>query len=182
MRDPRVASRYALALFNIALASGNHEIVAIDLNQLRSYSLGHKQFLEFLLAPGIAYEEKMAFLRAMFTTRLAPQLLEFFELLLWKHRIGLLPDIAIEYEKLLEKHQGIIKTKVITAVQMSEEAKLRLKEKLEQLSGKKIEIIQKIDRSIIGGIIVQMHNQVIDRSIRRELEQLRQDLLKVKVY
>jgi F-type H+-transporting ATPase subunit delta len=182
MKEPRVASRYALALFNIALASGNHEIVAIDLNQLRSYSAGHKKFLEFLLSPAVSDEEKMAFLRAMFTTRLAPQLLEFFDLLLHKHRIDLLPDIAVEYEKLLENYQGVIKTRVVTAVQMTEDVKARLKEELEKLSGKKIEIIQKIDGSIIGGIIVYMHNRVIDRSVRREIEQLRHDLLQVKVY
>ncbi len=182
MRESRVAARYALALFKIAVKSGNVEMVAIDLNQLRSFSLSHKGFLQFLQSPNITNNEKMAFLRTIFTTRLSPQLLSFFELLLHKHRIALLSDIAIEFERLLEDHQGLVKAKVVTAVQIDEDIKKRLREKLEKISGKKIEIIQKIDRSIIGGIIVYMHNQVIDRSIKRELEQLRHDLLQVKVY
>jgi F-type H+-transporting ATPase subunit delta len=182
MREPRVAARYALALFKIALKSGNIDLVAIDLNQLRSFSSSHKGFLEFLLSPSIGNEEKMAFLRTMFTTRLAPQLLSFFDLLLRKHRINLLSDIAVEFERLLEEHQGLIKTKVVTAVHIDDETKNRLKDKLEKISGKKIEIIHRIDRSIIGGVVVYMHNHIIDRSVKRELEQLRHDLLKVKVF
>jgi F-type H+-transporting ATPase subunit delta len=182
MREPRVAARYALALFKIALKSGNIDLVAIDLNQLRSFSASHKGFLKFLLSPSIGDDEKMAFLRTIFTTRLAPQLLSFFELLLHKHRINLLSDIAVEFERLLEEYQGLIKTKVITAVHIDDETKNRLREKLEKISGKKIEIIHKIDRSIIGGVVVYMHNRVIDRSIKRELEQLRHDLLQVKVF
>jgi F-type H+-transporting ATPase subunit delta len=182
MRESRIAARYALALFNIAVKSGNADMVAVDLNQLRSFSASHKGFLQFLRSPNITSDEKMTFLRTIFTTRLSPQLLSFFDLLLRKHRIALLPDIAIEFERLLEDYQGLIKARVVTAVQIDDDTKSRLKEKLEKISGKKIEIIQKIDRSIIGGIIVYMHNRIIDRSIRRELEQLRQDLLQVKVF
>lgn len=182
MRETRVAARYALALFKIALKSGNVDMIAIDLNQLRSFSASHKGFLEFLQSPNINEDEKMSFLRTIFTTRLSPQLLSFFELLLHKHRINLLSEIAVEFEQLLEDHQGLIKAKVVTAIQIDETVKNRLREKLEKISGKKIEIIQKIDRSIIGGVIVYMHNRVIDRSVRRELEQLRHDLLQVKVF
>jgi F-type H+-transporting ATPase subunit delta len=182
MRETQVASRYALALFKITQKSGTTEMVATDLNQLKSYAAGHKGFLGFLLAPAVSDEDKVAFLRNLFTTRVAPQLLGFFELLLHKHRVNLLPDIANEFEELLEEHQGVIKTRVITAVYVSDEVKTRLKDKLEKLTGKKIEIIHKIDRSIIGGIIVYLHNRVIDKSVRHELKLLRHDLLQVKVH
>ena len=182
MKDTRVASRYALALFKIAQKDGIVDIVAIDLSQLRSFAASHRRFPEFLQSPGILDEEKMALLRNLFTTRLAPPLLAFFELLLHKHRVNLLPEIAIEFERLLEEYQGLIKTRVITAVHISEDIKSGLKEKLEKLSGKKIEIIHKIDPSIVGGMIVYLHNQVIDRSVRRQLDQLRHDLLNVRVF
>jgi F-type H+-transporting ATPase subunit delta len=102
--------------------------------------------------------------------------------LIEKRRIEFLREIADEYEKFLEDYKGLIKARVITAVVLDEGFKNRLKDKLENLSGKKIEIIHKIDRSIIGGIIVHLNNQVIDRSIRYQLNTLRHDLMTIKVH
>ena len=182
MRETRVARRYALALFKTAMDSGNLEIVAGDIQQLRSLTGKDKYFLGFLEAPQVPTEHKIEFLQNTFTTRLAPRLLMFLELLLEKHRTNLLPEIADEFEKLMEEHQGFIKARVLTATFLSDELKGRLKEKLEIISGKKIEIIHKVDKSIIGGIIVFLHNRVIDKSIKHQIDVLKQDLLKVKVH
>lgn len=182
MRDTRVSRRYALALFKVAIKSDNLEIIAIDIQQIRSFTGKDKNFMNFLEAPQIPGEQKMKILRDTFTTRLAPRLLLFLELLLRKHRINLLPHIADEFERLVEEHRGVIKTKVLTAVHIGDDIKNSLKEKLEAYSGKKIEIIHKIDTSIIGGIIIFLHNRVIDRSIRHQIDALRQNLLKVKVH
>jgi len=121
-------------------------------------------------------------LKQLFTTRLSPRLLLFLELLLDKHRINILHDISEEFEKLMEDHQGLIKARVVTAVHIQDEAKERLRQKLEKITGKKIEIIHKIDKSIIGGVIIYLHNTVIDNSVRRELGVLKHNLLKIKVH
>jgi F-type H+-transporting ATPase subunit delta len=182
MRETRVARRYALALFKTAQDSGNLDIVSTDIHQLNSFSNKDKKFLNFLQAPQVPTENKKAVLKDLFTTRLSPRLLLFMELLLDKHRTSLLPDIADEFEKLMEEHQGLIKARVVTAMHMPDESRGRLREKLERMTGKKIEIIHRIDKSIVGGIIVYLHNMVIDRSIRHQLGVLRQNLLKVKVH
>jgi F-type H+-transporting ATPase subunit delta len=182
MRETRIARRYALALFKTAQASGNLEIVATDIHQIKSFAQKDKRFLGFLQAPQVPTEQKKALLRGLFTTRLAPRLLLFFELLLDKHRTNIIADIADEFEKLMEDHLGLIKARVITAVHLTDEMKSRLREKLEKISGKKVEIIHRIDKAVIGGVIVYLHNTVIDRSIRRQIEVLRHNLLKVKVH
>mgnify|MGYP005651217601 CR=1 FL=1 len=82
----------------------------------------------------------------------------------------------------MEDHKGLIRAQVITSIYLTDEEKTRLKEKLEKISNKKVDIVHKIDKSIIGGMIVYLHNIVIDRSIKRQLEILKHDLLKVKVY
>ncbi len=182
MIETKVARRYALALFKTALDSGNLEIIATDVSQLKNFAAKDKRFLNFLEAPQVPDDQKLKLLEELFTTRLAPRLLLFLRLLLDKHRVGLLPTIADEFEKLLEDYQGIIKTRVVTAVDLSEDYKKRLQAKLETMTGKKIEIIHKIDKSILGGIIVYLHNRVIDRSVRQQLTVLRQNLAKVKVH
>lgn len=182
MRETQVARRYALALFKSGLDSGNLDIIAADIHQLRSFAIKDKSFSGFLEAPQVSTEHKVAVLRNLFTTRLAPRLLLFLELLLEKHRTGLLSDIVSQFGKLIEDYKGLIRARIVTAIYLTDEERARLKEKLEKISGKKIDIIHKIDESIIGGMIVYLHNQVIDRSIRRQLEVLRHDLLEVKVY
>ena len=154
MRETSIARRYALALFKTAIDSGNLDIISTDIQQIRTFTSKDKRFLSFLEAPQVPTEQKITVLRDTFTTLLAPRLLLFLELLLKKHRTSLLPDIAEEFEKLMEEHQGLIKTRVLTAIHLSEDVKDRLKEKLEALSGKKIEIIHRIDKSIIGGIVI----------------------------
>ena len=78
--------------------------------------------------------------------------------------------------------RGVVKALVTTAVPVSDDFKNRLTVKLEAVSGKKIDMVHRIDRAIIGGIIVQLDYQIIDRSIRYELESLRHELMTIKVY
>lgn len=182
MIETKVARRYALALFKTALKSGNLEIIATDVSQLKNFTAKDKRFLNFLEAPQVPDEQKLNLIKELFTTRLAPSLLLFIHLLLDKHRASLLPVIADEFEKLLEDYQGVIKARVVTAVDVDSDYKQRLQAKLEKMTGKKIEIIHKIDKSILGGIIVYLHNRVVDRSVRQQLTVLRQNLAKVKVH
>jgi F-type H+-transporting ATPase subunit delta len=182
MRDSRVASRYAHALFSVAISREIVDIVASELFQLKSFAEKDKRFLRFLEAPQVLGDDKVNLIKSLFTSRLSPPLVSFLLLLIEKNRIEFLSEIAGEFEKMLENYRGIIRARVTTAIQISEEYKQALRTKLEKLSGQKIEIIHKIDREIIGGIIVQLNYKVIDRSIRHELGSLRHDLLALKVF
>lgn len=182
MKETRVARRYAHALFNTAVSKNTVDIIASELFQLKTLCDKDKTFIQFLWAPQVLTEHKIAVIKLLFTTRLSQALLSFLFLLIEKRRIEFLRQIADEYEKFLEDYKGLIKAKVVTAVVIDEDFKNRLKEKLENISGKKIEIIHKIDKSILGGIIVHLNNQVIDRSIRYQLNTLRHDLMAIKVH
>ncbi len=182
MKDTSVAKRYAHALFNVSVSRGTLDITASELFQLKSFSDKDRTFIGFLVAPQVLAEHKQAIIRTLFTTRLSPQLLSFLYLLIEKGRIDMLGEIAREFETYLEHHKGIIKAKVITAIQIDEDYKNRLREKLEKLSGKKIEIIHKIDRSILGGIVIHLNYQVMDASVKYQLNQLKHDLKAIKVY
>jgi F-type H+-transporting ATPase subunit delta len=182
MRETRVAHRYAHALFLVAKSRDNIDIIASELFQLRSFVEKDKRFIAFLEAPQILTDHKIALMKSLFTARLSPPLLWFLFLLIEKHRIEFLAEIAREFEKFVEDHKGLIKARVTTAVNIDDDFKSRLKAKLETMTGKKIEIIHRIDRDIIGGVIVQLNFKVIDNSIRHKLEVLRHDLLLIKVY
>jgi len=182
MREPRVAHRYAHALFSVALSREILDIVAAELYQMKAFIDRDRKFIDFLEAPQVTTENKVELLKTLFATRLSPSLFSFLMLLVEKSRIEFLGEIADEFEKLLEDHRGLIKARVTTAVPIDDAFKQKLGAKLERLSGKNIEIVHRIDKDIIGGIIVQLNYQVIDRSIRHELNSLRHDLLALKVH
>jgi F-type H+-transporting ATPase subunit delta len=182
MRETRVAHRYAHALFYVAINRDMVDIVASELFQLRSFIEKDRRLLNFLEAPQVLTEHKVDLLKKLFTTRLSQPLLSFLLLLIDKGRIEYLDEIAAEFAKLIEHHRGIIRARVITAVAIDDGYKDRLRSRLEEISGQKIELIHKIDKGIIGGIIVQLNYRIIDYSIRHRLAILKHDLLAIKVY
>lgn len=182
MNESIVARRYAQALFNVALSRKTVDIIASELFQLRSFSDKDDRFVNFLQAPQVLTEHKVAMVKSLFTTRLSPSLLSFLLLLIEKERVMLLSLIAQEFEKLLEDYKGLIKAKVTTAVHIDPDYKKNLVEKLEKLTGKKIELVHKIDPGIIGGIIVQLNYRIVDKSVRYQLTALKHELMALKVY
>lgn len=182
MKDTHVAKRYARALFNVSLKRESIDIIASEIYQLKSFCDKDKRFVSFLSAPQVLTEHKIAMVKTLFTTRLSPSLLSFLLILIEKSRVDHLSEIALEFEKLLEKHKGLIKAKVFTAIHLDDDYKNRLREKIESLTGKQVEIIHKLKKEIMGGIIVQLNYNVIDRSVRRQLDTLKHDLLALKVY
>jgi F-type H+-transporting ATPase subunit delta len=83
---------------------------------------------------------------------------------------------------LVKEDQGILQARVITARALDPVFKNRLKEELEKSTNKKIEMILKIDPQIIGGIIVILGNKIIDRSIRHQLDELKEEMLALTVH
>ncbi|UCC81282.1 MAG: ATP synthase F1 subunit delta [Candidatus Zixiibacteriota bacterium] len=182
MKDTRVAKRYSHALFNVALGRGTIDIVSSEIFQLKSFSDKDKRFIGFLAAPQVPTEQKVDMVRTLFTTRLSPSLLSFLLLLIEKGRVGYLGEIAREFEKLVEDYKGLIKARVTTAIHIEEEYKERLREKLMSVTNKKVEILHRIDKNIMGGIIVQLNYNIIDKSVKSQLESLKHDLMSLKVY
>ena len=182
MKDTHVAKRYAHALFNVAIKKGTIDIISSEIFQLKSFSDKDKRFVGFLAAPQVLTEHKIAMVRTLFTTRLSPSLVSFLLLLIEKSRVDHLGEIAREFEKMVEDHKGLIKARVTTAVHIDEGYKNRLRERLMEVTKKEIEVLHRIDRSILGGIIVQLNYNVIDKSVKHQLDSLKHDLMSLKVY
>ena len=182
MKDTHVAKRYAHALFNVALKKGTIDIISSEIFQLKSFSDKDKRFIGFLAAPQVPTEQKIAMVRTLFTTRLSPSLVSFLLLLIEKGRVDHLGEIAREFELLVEDYKGLIKARVTTAVYIEDDYKNRLRDKLMSITSKDVEILHRIDKSILGGRIVQLNYNIIDRSVRNQLDTLKHDLMSLKVF
>jgi len=178
----QAAKKYGTALFGVARRTNRIEEVFADLRAVREYVKSDPRFLAFMRAPQIPDADKAAVLSAAFATRVCRPVYEFFVILNRKRRLPFIADIVDFYEQLYLEAIGVVKAEITTAVPLPEPALARLTGKLEKLTGKRIETRSLVKPEIIGGVVVVLGNRVIDRSLRHELQLLKERLLALKVH
>jgi len=100
----------------------------------------------------------------------------FLKLLIENNKLSLVPSILELFETYKAEDEGFIDIDVTTAYAFSKESKQKLNEVLEKNFGKKVNMNVVVDSSLIGGVLVRAGDQVIDGSIRGQLQQLAQRL------
>jgi F-type H+-transporting ATPase subunit delta len=177
-----VARRYAHGLFLLALEKNAVDTLAEEMRDLDRLFDTEKSLLNFLAAPQVRDQDKYAALRTIFSGKVSKILEEFLLLVVSKRRDRFLHEIAEQFDKLVLEHKGFVKTRVVTAVPLSERERESLVHKLQAKSGKRVMLFTEIDASIIGGVVVFLGDQIIDKSIRHQLNLLRNELQAVKVH
>ena len=99
-----------------------------------------------------------------------------------KGRIRFLPEICAKFKELYEKHNNIIEVTAVTAMPLSERLRDKLVAKLEAVSGAKIVqterrtkivLVEKVDKSLMGGIVLRYSDTEIDGSVRTKLDNIK---------
>lgn len=182
MIEFQVARRYATSLFRTAKRMDQVDRILVELKAIADLLRKDPNLKNFLEAPQILDQHKEEVLTTAFKNSVSEALFSFLLLVLEKHRIEYLLAMAEEYERLVKEDQGILPTCFITARPLDPAFADRLKEEFEKNTGKRIEMISKIDPEIIGGIIVILGNKIIDKSIRHQLDELKEEMLALKVH
>ena len=176
MRDRRVGTRYAQALVTAAKAAKVLPDVADSYAGVVELMKGKPALVAFLEGPQVAEVEKKDLLNSLFTQRVEPVLLRFFHLLIDKNRIEYLVEIGERFATLVEKEQGYAHAVVVTAVTLPADLEQALIDKLVRLTGAKIVLEKKVNPAVIGGVRVTVGDQVVDGTVRTQLDQLREHL------
>ncbi len=177
MRTTTISHRYARAIFGAALEENILSRVAGDLANVLTLHRRDPAFLNFLMTPEVLTDGKEEFIRAAFGSQLDPLTVNFLLLLMDKKRIAHLPGICEDVRKLYEEQQGLLRAEVLSAVPLDAAQEARLKQELDRLSGMDVRLEKRLDPSVLGGVVVHMGKQVIDRSLRRGLRELGDRLL-----
>lgn len=177
-----VAKKYANALF---LSTGARGLV----DQAYEQFAGLKEVLEkddsllnFLSSPKVEDTQKLDVIRRVFGDRMEQLFVEFLTVLVKKRRAGYMVEVIDEFNRLVEFEKGISRVTAITAIPMTEAERGNLLSALAAKTGGKIELESKVDPSIIGGMIVLMHDDIVDGSVRHGLDLLEDQLQKIKVH
>jgi F-type H+-transporting ATPase subunit delta len=179
--DKGVAKRYATALFRAALKMNALDAVLADLEALNIVLERDPGLIRFLSSPRELDEAKEELIERLFTGRAHDLVVRLLLLLLRKGRILHLSDVVAAYRAAIEEHRGIAPARVVTAVPLEMDLSDRIRRELERLTGKQIRIRPLVDPRIIGGVIIMVEGLVYDRSVRHELNKLRNRLLEVRI-
>jgi F-type H+-transporting ATPase subunit delta len=127
-------------------------------------------------------EHKLNVVRDVFESRLKELFVEFLIVLVDKNRVNFLPEIIDELRRMIEAEKGVGRVTVISAIALNETERKGLSVKLAKKTGLKIILEEKIDNSIIAGMIIILHNEIIDGSTKHGLDLLEDQLSKVRVH
>jgi F-type H+-transporting ATPase subunit delta len=176
MRDRKVASRYAEALLYTAKATGVLDDVAESFAAVLNAVKDNHTLRIFMDSPQVPIKEKKGMLQKVFGGKIEPVLLNFFYLLIDKHRIENTRDIGEVFADLVESEQGILRAQVVTAISLPDDLSAALKDNLAVHTGKKIILEKKIDPAVIGGVCVTLGDKILDGTVRTNLNLLRKTM------
>jgi F-type H+-transporting ATPase subunit delta len=182
MIESRVAGKYAHALFSAAKRKNQLDTISADLGTISRLLTELPHLKTLLESPQILEKEKGELISNTFRGRISEVLLSFLYLVLSKHRIAYLLPMQDEFGRLVKEDQGIVTARLITARQMESSLIIDIVNELEKTTGKKIETKTEIDPNLIGGIVIVLGDRIIDRSIRYQLNQLKEQMSALRIY
>jgi F-type H+-transporting ATPase subunit delta len=177
-----VATQYAQAALELAAQSkttGLDEIVGNDLSAIGQILEQNPDLMLLLGHPSVPAEEKRALLIKLFALKANDLTVRLLELLNDKRRLNLLPKIASQYQILLKERQQITTAKLVCSDPISEKSLADIKAQLTEHLGEKLDLEISVDRSLIGGYLLRLGDQVIDGSIKAKLRAIEKTLLSV---
>jgi F-type H+-transporting ATPase subunit delta len=175
MDNPRVNIRYARALFDLALENNVLEQAQTDMLTLAEVCRQNRDLRLMLKSPVIMVDKKTAIMRAIFSKELSKLTMAFIEIIIQKRREAHLYSIALRFGDLFREHGNIRRALVTTVSPLSGAMREQLLEIMSKQTGSDIELLEEIDPSIIGGMIVKLDGIQFDDSVRNKLFNLRKE-------
>ena len=174
MPQGAVPRRYAEAAFGLARKDNKLDRWRTDLRAAAS-ALSEPRLLALLDDPSPSAEEKRKMVDQVLPKEIDPDVRRLIYLLTERGRIRKLDQVVVEFLEMANREQGVVIARVVTAVPLSEKGQQDVAERLRRLVGaRKLEIQPTVDKSILGGIIAQIGDELYDGSVRTRLAQLGQ--------
>lgn len=171
-----VAKRYAQAAFEIAREHGALDAWERDLQALRSV-FGDETVAEFFDNPAIPFEAKVQVLERLLPGEGEQRYVRnLVALLLERGRFHQFSDVVEAFHDLVLRERGVVQAEAVTAVALEPEETERLRERLQRALGRQVDVSVRVDPDLIGGIIIRIGDEVIDASVRTQLQGLRRRL------
>ena len=172
-----VENEYAKALYEIAQENKKEETYRDYFRTLMTLYFENEDFQKLLNSPFIDKDEKKSFIKNAFGKVFDEDFINFLYVVIDHNRSHMLVDIKDEYKKLVLNFSGIVRIYVKSAKELSnkelKDIELSLNDKY---PGKKLELRNEVDETLIGGIHITANDEAIDLTAKSSLEKLKSAL------
>ena len=174
----QISKEYAVSLFSLAVENSSEEKYLDELKLIAGVFEEDADYYELLASPSLTREERTSAIDEAFGPYLSEYVLSFLKILCTSGHIRFFPDCVEEYSKMYRESKRTADVKVTSAVELTDDEKERIVAKVRKLVGGDCEIRYSVDPSLIGGAVIETENAVIDGSLRKSLQEMKEVIKK----
>ena len=173
----RLSKRYAKALFSLTLDEKQLDSVKKDIHKLNGLLAEDGDFSAFITNPIISRSRQMSVVKDTFSGVVSELVLNFLLLLARKKRLNVLPEIILDFNRLILVHNNQIHAEVFSSSPLTDGQIDKIRQRLAKLTNKEILMNTSIDEDLLGGFTIRVEDVIIDNSIRYQLSKLKDKLV-----
>ena len=168
-----VTTPYAEALLQVVSENDQTEEMVKEVKQLLTLMNDSPDLEKTLSSPILEKETKKKIIIEIFSEKINSSLLNFLKLLADRQRIGIITSILDRFLEIYRENSNIALATVTSAVELTDDQKGLITKKIIKIAGtEKLELVTKIDPSLIGGFVASVGSKVIDASLASQIRKL----------
>ncbi len=169
----QVGSVYGEALYDLAKSEGLSAGILEEIFTLEESFRQEPAFLRLLAAPNLSKEERCDLVDQCFRGKVHPYVLNFLKILTEKGYTRFFGDCCASYRELYNRDNGILPVTAVTAVALTAEQSEKLKAKLTTLTGKTVELTNRVEPGVLGGVRLDYDGKRVDDTVSHRLDTVR---------
>ena len=167
------SKEYAQALFELS-AEGDPQETLEGINLLEESIVANPEYQAMLASPAIDKQERLAALETVFRGRIPDILMALLRMMVSRGHVGALGDMFRIYREMIRESQGEVIAQVFSAVPLSGTELNSLRETLKRKFRRRVNLVCILDRTLLGGVRVEVGGMVIDGSVRNKLDKIKE--------
>ena len=172
-----LAKEYGAGMYALAAEEKIEKDVLEEMSTLKSCFKEQPEFVRLLSNMSLGKEERLGILDSTLRGQVNPYVLNFLKILCERGALHEFSGCEEAYREMYNKEHGVVEAHVTTGESMSDDQRTRLIEKLKQMTGKEVVLLEKVDPKVIGGVLLEMNGQRYDNTVRHRLESVRRAMV-----
>ncbi len=172
----RVGTVYGQGLYALAKEENLQEEILQQLQVLEDCFAQDPEYGKLLAARNIPKEERIGILDSAFAEKVHPYVLNFLKILTEKGYISHFSACCQTFLEQYRQEHGILAVRAVSAVELTEAQKTKLTEKLTVITGKKIDLLCRVDPAVLGGMRLSFDGKQVDGTVQSRLQDMEKQL------
>ena len=172
-----IAEVYSRSLFQVAQEADALDRIHDELGEFADALSGNRELQVFFFSPYFSSQEKKDGI-AKLVTDADENFVRFLELLAERHRVPAVFRIRRAFDEMWAEENKLLPVTVTSAVELDDQLVEDIGKRITEQTDRKVDLSSKVDPDVLGGIVLQVGNMVLDASVRNRLEQLRKQVVK----